>query len=131
MTTRHRTNMESCVKNVVAALRKTRAVKAVILFGSYARGEQKPLSDIDICVVTEQTISDALKANIASLASEKVELSFFWDLPPMVRYNVLRDGKMLLSRDREFMHDAVVATMSEYLDFQHIIKRNLARVFGT
>jgi len=106
-------------------------VKAVILFGSYARGEQKPLSDIDICVVTEQTISDALKANIASLASEQVELSFFWDLPPMVRYNVLRDGKMLLSRDREFMHDAVVATMSEYLDFQHIIKRNLARVFGT
>lgn len=123
--------MESQAKKVVAALRKARAVKAVILFGSYARGEQKPLSDIDLCIVTEKNISDTFKANIASLASKQVELSFFWDLPPMVRYNVLRDGKMLLSRDREFMHDAVVATMSEYLDFQHIIKRNLARVFGT
>lgn len=130
MAVSHKISLEKRMRAVVAALRKTKAVKTIILFGSYARGEQKPLSDIDICVITERDIPDALKTHIASFASDGVEISFFWDLPPFIRYNALRDGKILLNRDKKFTHNAVVATMSEYLDFQHIIKRNLARAFG-
>ena len=130
MTVGRKTSLEERMRAVVAVLRKTKAAKTVILFGSYARGEQKPLSDVDLCVITERNISEALKAHIASLASDGVEISFFWDLPSLVRYNALRDRKILLNRSKKFAHDAVVATMSEYLDFQHIIKRNLARAFG-
>lgn len=118
------------IKRAVAEFKKIKQVKAVFLFGSYARGEQKPISDIDICVVAEKNISESIKADIAGNSSKKVEISLFWDLPPSVRYSAIKEARMLFMRDEEFFHDATVRTMSEYLDFRHIIDRNIARVFG-
>ena len=40
-------------KKVARDISKNKQVKAIYLFGSYARGTQTPLSDIDICVITE------------------------------------------------------------------------------
>lgn len=118
------------IDSTVSDFKKMRDVKAVFLFGSYARGEQKPLSDIDICVVTEKNVSESVKADIANGSSKKVEVSLFWDLPPSVRYSAIREARILFMKDEEFFHDATVRTMSEFLDFRHIIDRNIARVFG-
>lgn len=123
-------NDKELVKSTVKDLKKIKSVIAVILFGSYARGEQKPISDIDICVVTKRNIPYKTKAEIGSHSSRKVEISLFWDLPPAVRYAAIREGKILFNRNKEYFHDATVKTMSEYLDFKHIIDRNIARVFG-
>ncbi|MCL2219126.1 MAG: nucleotidyltransferase domain-containing protein [Chitinispirillia bacterium] len=38
--------------NIVSTLVKTGIVSKIILFGSYARGEEGPNSDIDLCVLT-------------------------------------------------------------------------------
>jgi len=37
---------------IVSTLAETGIVTKVILFGSYARGEENPKSDIDLCVLT-------------------------------------------------------------------------------
>ena len=118
------------IESTVNDLRKIKDVKAVILFGPHATGKQKPISDIDICVLTDKRIPDKTKAKIHAHASRKVEISLFWDLPPTVRYAALKEGKTLFSRDGNLMHNATIETMSEYLDFKHIIDRNIARVFG-
>jgi len=49
-------NMDERVKtelnNIVSTLVGTGIVTKIILFGSYAKGEQTPSSDIDLCVLT-------------------------------------------------------------------------------
>lgn len=118
------------IQGIVRDIKKLPEVKAIVLFGSYARGEQKPLSDIDICIITKKNISESKKKEFAGYASDKIDISVFWDLPVTVRYAVLREGKILFERDKEFLHSVVVKTMSEYLDFRHIIEKNVQRVFG-
>lgn len=38
--------------NIIGALTGTGIVSQIILFGSYAKGEERPDSDIDLCVLT-------------------------------------------------------------------------------
>lgn len=114
---------------VTNQLKKNPEVEAIILFGSYAKGKQKPLSDIDLCVLTEKKISERVKAKIVSNSSSKIDISLFWDLPSSIRYTVLREGKILFKRDTNLFHTSLMETMREYLDFQHIIKRSMARIF--
>lgn len=40
--------------NIVRALAATGTVSQIYLFGSYARGEETPDSDIDLCVLTPE-----------------------------------------------------------------------------
>jgi uncharacterized protein len=45
-------NVKNELDRIVATLAATGLVTKVILFGSYARGEETPDSDIDLCVLT-------------------------------------------------------------------------------
>ncbi|MBI4142157.1 nucleotidyltransferase domain-containing protein [Candidatus Woesearchaeota archaeon] len=115
---------------VISKLKKIHDVKAIILFGSYSRGEQKPISDIDLCIITKRNASNRVKENIVSHSSQKIDISLFWDLPSTIRYSVLRNGKILFKRDAKLLHSSIIDTMSEYLDFQHIIRKNIARMIA-
>jgi predicted nucleotidyltransferase len=48
-------NIKSELDRIVTTLAATGLVTKVILFGSYARGEETPDSDIDLCVLTPVT----------------------------------------------------------------------------
>ncbi|MBS3137881.1 nucleotidyltransferase domain-containing protein [Candidatus Woesearchaeota archaeon] len=114
---------------IVSDLKKIKSIDAILLFGSYARGTQKPLSDIDICVIANKHISHNLKAKIQSYTSKNIDLSFFWDLPIGVKYAILREGKILFMRNSGNFHNTLVRTMHEYLDFKPVIDKNIARCF--
>jgi predicted nucleotidyltransferase len=49
---------------IVSALAGTGLVTKVILFGSYAKGEETPRSDIDLCVLTTVTDRRPLDVSI-------------------------------------------------------------------
>lgn len=58
---------ETLIKDIIKSISGHKEVKTVILFGSVVRGQDKPASDIDICVVvgkrdrpSEKAISDSL-----------------------------------------------------------------------
>jgi len=121
---------EKLAEKIADQIKKIKGVQAVILFGSYARGEQKLISDIDICVIADKKIPEKTKAEIASFSSKKLDVSIFWDLPPSVRFRAIKEGKVLSSVGREFLHEAEVRTVLEYLDFKHILDRNIYRVLG-
>ena len=52
------------------ALEKTELIDKIILFGSYARGEYKINSDLDILFLTTKNISRDVKGDIASFFDE-------------------------------------------------------------
>ena len=99
------------IERIVNDLKKNKAIKAIFLFGSYARGTQKPISDIDICVVTDSKISDRTKGIILSHSSQIDNISLFWDMPPAVRYSVIKNNKKLYVQDKAYFHDAILSTI--------------------
>lgn len=119
------------INKVADELKDNEHVSAVILFGSYARDEQKPISDIDICILTSDDAPESFLKSLAGYSSEKVQISVFGMLPSWVRYNILKEGRVIFKKSDKDMHDATVRTMSEYLDFGPILRRNIKRVFGS
>lgn len=114
---------ERIKENIMSGVKRFPEVKAVYLFGSYATGKQKPISDIDICVIAEKTIGKSKKLQILAYAGKNTDIVMFHDLPISVKANVLKEGMPLFCRDDEFLADITVATMKEYLDFSHVLKR--------
>lgn len=118
------------ISNVIEDLKKNLYIDAIYLFGSYATGNARPFSDIDICVITNKDIPKDEKESILSNSSKKIDISLFYDLPLNIRFRVIKDGKLLYRRDELLTHRTKVKTVNEYLDFKHIIMRHSLRLFG-
>ncbi|CEG11882.1 conserved hypothetical protein [groundwater metagenome] len=123
-------NLMKEISNVIEDLKKNSYVDAIYLFGSYATGNARPFSDIDISVITNKDIPKDEKESILSNSSKKIDISLFYDLPLNIRFRVIKDGKLLYQRDELLTHRTKVKTVDEYLDFKHIIMRHSIRLFG-
>ena len=114
------------VTKVVNELKKVKEVQGIYLFGSQARKKAKPLSDIDIAVITKN-LPNGKKPEITLAGPQIFDISLFWDLPIAIRYRVLKEGQVLLERDKLFLHRVRVDTLKDYLDFKPIIDRHVWR----
>ncbi len=115
------------IDKIIEPFKKNRDVISIYLFGSYARGREKPFSDIDICVIADK---HANRDEILSHSSKKIDISIFHDLPMSMRFRVIKEGKLLFSRDELKLHRIIVATIRSYLDFKPHILRRTERVLG-
>jgi len=115
------------IDRIIEPLKKNPDVLSIHLFGSYARGREKPFSDIDICVVADKS---ADRDAILSHSSRKIDLSIFHDLPLSMRFRVIKEGKLLFLRDELKLHRITVATIKAYLDFKPHILRRMERVLS-
>lgn len=79
------------------------------LFGSQATGRPGPLSDVDIAIWVDPALSPrergALRLALAdaaarALGTDEVDLVLLNDAPPLLRHRTLRDGELLVERDR-------------------------------
>lgn len=105
-------------------------VEAIYLFGSYATGKVKPTSDIDLCVITKKDIPKEAKEAILSNSSKKIDVVIFWDLPPVIRWRVLKEGKLLYKKNALTLHRIKIDALKTYLDIQPMIKRHCLRILG-
>ena len=119
--------VKSVLDRAISSIPKEQVI-AVLLYGSVARGEEKPISDIDLCVVTERGISRAARERILSHASTSLDITLFWDLPLPIRYRVLREGKLLLGEDGLALHRIRRATLRCYREIGRMLRRHERRV---
>lgn len=111
-----------------AALDRTgAAVQCAWLFGSTARGEAGPLSDVDVAVLLDENVARENHLDIAAALAEELErsapridLTVLNEAPPALRHRVILDGLLLLERDPRQRIDFEVRSIREALDFQHI-----------
>jgi len=103
------------------------AVQCAWLFGSTARGEAGPLSDVDVAVLLDDSVArenylDAAAALVEELerSAPRIDLVVLNEAPPALRHRVLLDGLLLLERDPRRRIDFEVRSIREALDFQHI-----------
>jgi predicted nucleotidyltransferase len=103
------------MNDIVGILKESEAVHSILLFGSLVRGEATSDSDIDICIIENPGLTLDLKEKlrITRELPEKVDVSFFHDLPLNVRQRVLQEGEILFTKD-----DYYVYTLIKEIDYE-------------
>ena len=109
------------------------------LFGSHARGQTQPHSDVDVAVyIDEKRADDSGYGYRASLTTDLMAGLRFNDVdvvvlnraPPLLYHRVLRDGVRLLARDLRATTTREGRAVSRYCDFvPQLAKMEAARRF--
>ena len=117
---------EEVLAAVRATLESRDAVLEAYLFGSWARGEAQPHSDIDVAVYVDAAFRSesalGLDAEIAAelmqaLGSNHVDVVLLNEAPPLLYHRVLRDGIRILSRDLRATSVREGRALSRYCDY--------------
>ena len=111
-------------------LASSRGIAAAYLFGSVARGETGPGSDIDVAVLytdappsTVHSPPVALEGELERLLGRRVEVVVLNTAPVDLVHRVLRDGKLLFEGDRSARIAFEVKTRNEYFDLLPFLRR--------
>ncbi len=96
---------------------RIKGVSAVYLFGSYAKGTQRPYSDIDICAITGK-IDSKTKDEIFSISSKKIETRILSELPLNIQFRVFQEGRPLKINSWEKLLETRFNVMRAYQDFR-------------
>jgi predicted nucleotidyltransferase len=113
--------VEKAIATIKSLLAQNPYVKVAYLFGSCARGDAGPLSDIDIAVLLDGRVSPfdfrlRLSATLAQeLGTENFDLVTLNDSPLLLKYEVVRGGRVIKD-DKKKRVTFETRVLSEYLD---------------
>ena len=119
-------------KRVVEFLSKQKRVKLAYLFGSVAEGKEGKLSDVDLAVFLDESVSKPEQFNLqlklmseitSILKTDKVDLVIMNDAPLLLNYNIIKHGK-ILKGDKETKIKVESGILSDYLDMKYYIDRH-------
>jgi len=103
------------------------SVVAAYLFGSVARGEARKGSDVDVAVLfsapTEPVLGNAanrLEGDLERVLRRTVQVVELNRAPADLVHRVMRDGVILLDRDRGARLEFEVRSRNEYFDLEPI-----------
>jgi predicted nucleotidyltransferase len=121
-------DLETTLRGLLASA--PQQVVSAYLFGSAARGTAGPRSDIDLGVLLaarpRATLEDRMLAYESSLGRElarPLQLVVLNDAPADLLHRVLRDGRLLLDRDRAARLRFEVRARNEYFDILPVLQR--------
>lgn len=107
------------------------ALCAAYLYGSFARAEQRPDSDIDIGLLYASpplpTLRDQpflVAAELESLLGRSVDIVVLNTAPVDLVHRVLRDGRLLLQPNPSARIAFEVRARNEYFDLLPILRRH-------
>jgi len=93
----------------------------VLLYGSWARGEESPGSDIDLCIVVPQASGRAAlwREFVSHLRDQRYEVRIFEMLPLHIKIAVIEEGVVLHSRDNLELWEYFSPFRREWEDQKH------------
>jgi predicted nucleotidyltransferase len=107
--------------------KKRKGVLLAYLFGSSARGMESA-KDIDIAVLFEEKrVKDSLKAHteiVSDLTSllrrSDIDLVVLNSAPPLLKHEVIKNGKVLFEKEPELRWDFEVNSELKFYDFEPV-----------
>jgi len=105
---------------------RERGVAAVYLFGSVARGESRPGSDLDVAVLLEpapdrgtfESLRLSLRAELESELGQEIDFVVLNHAPPDLTHRVLRDSVLVIEPDPSARVRFEVRARNEYWDLK-------------
>jgi len=88
-------------------------ILAVIVFGSYIKGED--YRDIDICLVLHSNVSKSrILLDYGSNFSTNLDFSVYQKLPLYIKHRVQKEGIIILNKDYDELFDIFLKTIKDY-----------------
>ena len=116
-------NIEDLIPKALTYLQSMPDILFAYLFGSFGRGKQLPLSDVDIAVylkeptVVQEKKMEILGALIDILQTDEIDLVVLNNAPLPLRMRILENKKVIVDREPFLRHRYESLTMREYFDF--------------
>ena len=115
---------DSLQSDLNACLETVPDITFAYLFGSRARGDARPDSDVDVAVHGRPSgwplFRDTSGALGERFATGRIHLTLLADAPPGLVYRVLGDGILLLDRDPVSRVRFATRNLSMYQDMAHM-----------
>ena len=111
--------MRSPERALADALQTRSGVCLAVLFGSAARGESGPDSDLDVGVLFEagREGAAALEVALARASERRLDLVGLDTAPPLLRFEIARDGRVLVERTPHAWADFRARAMTDWWDW--------------
>ncbi|MDP2753782.1 MAG: nucleotidyltransferase domain-containing protein [Nitrospirota bacterium] len=119
-------------KRVVEFLNKQEHVKLAYIFGSVAEGKEGKLSDVDLAVFLDESLSKKERFNLqlkliseltSILKTDRIDLIVMNNAPLLLKYNIIKHGK-ILKDDTETKVRVESGILSDYLDMKYYMDRH-------
>lgn len=81
-------------------------VLGILLYGSYAKGEETPKSDVDICIVVgNREKMDKILREVLRKIDKDYDIKLFEELPLHIKMNIIENNKIILTKDRTELYE--------------------------
>ena len=122
--------IELQLREFLTANAERKGIAAAYLFGSVARGTARPGSDVDVGILyseepprTLKGLGFDLEGDLEDLLELPVQVVVLNRAPVDLVMRVLRDGKLLVNRDRSKRVRFEVRARNEFWDLEPILRR--------
>jgi uncharacterized protein YutE (UPF0331/DUF86 family)/predicted nucleotidyltransferase len=95
-------------------------LKLAVLFGSQARGEARSNSDVDLGLLLAPYSAELrfrVEAELGRAAGRPVDVVLLDDAPPLLRFEIARDGMLLFQREDHLWTDFKAKAMVDWWDW--------------
>lgn len=114
--------------DVIEAVRRVLDARADVqlayVFGSLARGEARPSSDLDLGVVFRFVPAprelDRLTTDLEVAAGRRVDLVVLNEAPPLLTHEAIRGGRLIVCRDEDERVRFQTRATTRYLDTRYL-----------
>ena len=115
-------------------------VVCAYLFGSQAKGEVGPLSDIDIAIYLGRTVAPEERFDLRLkvlgeltdfFKTDAVDLVVLNDAPPLLAHRIVKDGRLLFSADEGVRLEFETSAVLKYLDWKPYLEKYMRQVLGS
>ena len=107
-------------------LEATPGIVLAVMFGSHARGTARPESDIDLAVRVGAMAPgelDLVLARLERATGMTIDVVYLDALPPLVRFEIARDGVLLLQRTPHTWPDFRAKAMLDWWEWAPFAQR--------
>jgi predicted nucleotidyltransferase len=118
--------MDGLLESLRQGIASLPEVRLAVLFGSTARGQARPQSDVDLGVLLDPDTPDVrfkAETELGRAAGRSVDVVFLNQAPPLLRFEIAKEGVLLHQDQDHLWTDFKTRAMLDWWDWAPIAKR--------
>ena len=107
-------------------------IRLAVLFGSQAEGTARSNSDTDVAILTDRQTTYTNFTNIyeyfSNIYGSTVDVRFLNDSDPLFRYQVFKNGRLLIGNNNDFIKEKILAHkmyVDDVLPYQDLFMKKI------